>query len=144
MSERITWRAPALLAAGLAAAACGSKATDNSPPASAAPRSAAGSAAAAAPVDGAAGQVVDLAGKATARLGDRVRTLAVGDRVTADDVIETGADGRVVIQLAHNLAKWELGASRQQKVRESILWKVPKQDGNASIVIQDMSAKRLK
>ncbi|MGE5181593.1 MAG: hypothetical protein ACM31C_06010 [Acidobacteriota bacterium] len=84
----------------------------------------------------AAGKVLEVAGKVTVA----GKPLAVGDALKADDVIETGADGRVVVELTHNLAHWELGANKQQKVSDSIAWKLPRDEGNAKVVIQDMSS----
>lgn len=83
-----------------------------------------------------AGKVLEVAGKVT--VGGK--PLAVGQMLAADDVIETGADGHVVIELQHNLAHWELGANKSQKLSESIAWKLPKNEGNAQYTIQDMSA----
>ncbi len=83
-----------------------------------------------------AGKVLEVDGKATVK----GKQLAVGDTLNADDLVETGADGRVVIELTHNLAHWELGPNKSQKVSESIAWKLPRDEGNAKVVIQDMSA----
>jgi hypothetical protein len=83
-----------------------------------------------------AGKVLEVEGKVTVR----GKQLAVGDALKADDPIETGADGRVVVELSHNLARWELGPNKSQKVNESIAWKLPRNDGNSTVVIQDMSA----
>ncbi len=83
-----------------------------------------------------AGKVLEVGGKVTVK-GKQV---AVGDLLKADDVIETGADGRIVVELTHNLAHWELGANKQQKVSDSIAWKLPRDEGNAKVVIQDMSS----
>jgi hypothetical protein len=83
------------------------------------------------------GTVIELDGKVTARHAEAVLTLAVGSPVGADDVIETGADGRVVIELAHNHARWELGANKSQRVRDSIVWKVAANASNTNVTIQD-------
>jgi hypothetical protein len=83
-----------------------------------------------------AGKVLEVAGKATVK----GKQLAVGDLLKAEDQVETGDDGRVVIELTHNLAHWELGPNKSQKVSESIAWKLPRDEGNAKVVIQDMSA----
>ena len=83
-----------------------------------------------------AGKVVEVSGQVTVK-GKHV---AVGDMLKADDVIETGADGRIVVELTHNLAHWELGGNKSQKVSDSIAWKLPRDEGNAKIVIQDMSS----
>ena len=84
----------------------------------------------------AAGKVVEVAGQVTVH----GKPLAVGDTVGADDEIATGADGRAVIVLAHNGARWELGPNKTQKVAASIAWNLPKQDGNAKAVDQDTAA----
>jgi len=83
-----------------------------------------------------AGKVLEVDGKVTVK----GKQLAVGDMLKADDLVETGDSGRVVIELTHNLAHWELGPNKSQKVSESIAWKLPRSEGNAKVVIQDMSA----
>jgi hypothetical protein len=83
------------------------------------------------------GTVVEVDGHVTARQGDAVLALAVGSRVGADATIETGANGRVVIELAPNHARWELGPNKSQRVRDSIAWKVPASASNANVTIQD-------
>jgi hypothetical protein len=82
-----------------------------------------------------AGKVLEVAGAVT--VGGR--QLAVGDALSADDLVDTGSDGRVVIELEHNLAHWELGANKHEKVSDSIAWKLPRDEGNANFVIHDMS-----
>lgn len=84
----------------------------------------------------AAGKVVEVSGVVNVH----GKPLAVGDRVAADDEVETGADGRVVIELAHNAARWELGPNKKEKVSASIAWNLPKNQGNAKAVDQDTSA----
>src|SRR5258706_5489605 len=83
-----------------------------------------------------AGKVVEVSGQVTAK----GKPLAVGDSVAVDDEIETGTDGRAIIELAHNGARWELGPSKKQKVSASIAWNLPKKDGNAKSVDQDTAA----
>jgi hypothetical protein len=73
-----------------------------------------------------AGDVTELGGTVTATRDGATRTLAVGDAVSGDDVIETGADGRVVIQLRHNLVPWTLGAGKKEQVATSLAWKAPR------------------
>ncbi len=75
----------------------------------------------------AAGKVLEAKGTVTVRHGDSVRPLAVGDAVLSDDVVITAADGNVVIELAHNSARWELGPNKQSKVSESIAWNAKKE-----------------
>jgi hypothetical protein len=84
----------------------------------------------------AAGKVLEVSGQVT--VGGK--PLTVGAVVQADDLITTGADGRVTIELTHNLAHWQLGPGKQQKVSESIAWKLPRSEGNAKVVIQDMTS----
>jgi hypothetical protein len=74
----------------------------------------------------AAGKVLEVKGTVSLKHGDATRALAAGDPVEGDDVVITGADGNVVIELAHNSARWELGPNKQQKVNESIAWKAQK------------------
>src|SRR5262245_42692722 len=69
-------------------------------------------------VPGPAGKVVDVSGAVTVHHGDAARPLAKGETIEGDDMIETGADGHVLIELAHNNATWELGSNRKQKVRD--------------------------
>ncbi|MCB9563422.1 MAG: hypothetical protein H6708_23730 [Kofleriaceae bacterium] len=79
----------------------------------------------------AAGDVREVAGAVAAIRGDARRILAVGDEVSGDDVIETGADGQVVIELRHNGARWSLGPSQSRRVAESAAWNAPRQAGGA-------------
>lgn len=88
----------------------------------------------------AAGTIVELAGRVTATRGAETRALARGAEVSGDDVIETGADGHVVILLAHNNARWQLGANKQAKVAGSLAWNAPKQDGPAAQVEEATTA----
>jgi hypothetical protein len=89
-----------------------------------------------------AGKVVEVSGAVTLRHGDVARPLGSGDTVEGDDVIETGADGSVVIELAHNLARWELGANRKAKVRESTAWGLPKKTEGANVEQNSAAAGR--
>jgi hypothetical protein len=83
-----------------------------------------------------AGTVIEVAGAVTVA----AKPLARGDAVAADDVVETGADGTVVIVLAHNNARWELGPNKHVKAAESLAWSQPKSDGLAKHVDQDSAA----
>ena len=82
-----------------------------------------------------AGKVLEVAG--SVKVG--AKQLAVGDPVKTDDVIETGADGNVAIELAHNGARWELGPNQKLRPTESIAWK-QERHGSAAQVDQDTSA----
>jgi len=86
-----------------------------------------------------AGRVIELSGDVTVERGQQLAMLAVGAGVTADDTIDTGAAGRIVIELAKNHARWELTSNHRQKVRDSIAWKLPDNAGNASVVIRDQA-----
>ncbi|MEO6774543.1 MAG: hypothetical protein ABI467_16240 [Kofleriaceae bacterium] len=82
-----------------------------------------------------AGKVLEVSG--SVKVG--ARQLAVGDTVKSDDTIETGADGNVVIELAHNHARWTLGPGHQLRPTESLAW-AQARHGSASAVEQDTSA----
>lgn len=82
-----------------------------------------------------AGKVLEVSG--SVKVG--AKQLAVGDRVNTDDVIETGSDGNVVIELAHNQARWELGPGRKVRPTESLAW-TQERHGSAAAVDQDTSA----
>ena len=82
-----------------------------------------------------AGKVLEVAG--SVKVG--AKQLAVGDPVKTDDLIETGADGNVAIELAHNGARWELGPNQKVRPTESIAWK-QERHGSAAQVDQDTSA----
>ncbi len=73
-----------------------------------------------------AGKVTTLQGVVTATRGAARRTLATGDDVSGDDVIETGADGRVTVLLAHNQVPFSLGPGRRQVVGASPAWSAPR------------------
>jgi hypothetical protein len=73
-----------------------------------------------------AGKVLEVKGAVTVKHGPDTKPLAVGDSVEGEDTVITGADGNVVIELAHNSARWELGANKSQRVRDSIAWNAKK------------------
>lgn len=73
-----------------------------------------------------AGDVTEVSGMVTATRDGKTRPLAVGDVVSGDDVVETGADGRVAIQLRHNLVPWTLGPGKKETVSASLAWKAPR------------------
>ena len=80
------------------------------------------------------GKVVELTGAVTATRGGQPRPLAANAEVRGDDTISTAQDGRVVIVLAHNNARWELGPNRTQLVSQSMAWGLPRQEGGAQTV----------
>ncbi len=86
-----------------------------------------------------AGKVLELTGTVTATRGSEVRTLIQGGEISADDVIDTAAESRVVILVAHNNARWDLGPSRKSKVGESLAWTAAKQVGPAAVVKEETS-----
>ena len=86
-----------------------------------------------------AGKVVELSGTVTATRGTVVRTLAAGGEISSDDVIDTAAESRVVILVAHNNARWDLGPNKHGKVAESLAWTAAKQDRPATAVIEESS-----
>lgn len=88
----------------------------------------------------AVGKVIEVSGTVTVRRADVARPLAKGESVEGDDVVETGADGNVIVELAHNLARWELGPNKKSKVRESAAWSLPKKSGDVAHVQQDTAA----
>ncbi len=76
-----------------------------------------------------AGDVLAVRGEVTARRGDEpARPLAVGDVVSGDDVVETGADGAVEIELHHNHARWALAGNQSKQVSESTAWRAAPRD----------------
>jgi len=83
-----------------------------------------------------AGKVLEVSGVVSVA----GKPLAVGDAVKADDAVETGADGNVVIELAHNQARWELGPNHKVKPSESLAWTAAKKTGSAAQVDQATSA----
>jgi hypothetical protein len=56
----------------------------------------------------------------------------VGDTVSADDVVETGADGAVEIELRHNRARWALAANQSKQVSASTAWRAAPRDPEAT------------
>ena len=85
---------------------------------------------------GPAGSVVDVTGNVTVA----GKPLSKGATVAADDVVDTGSDGHVVIELAHNNARWDLGPGKHEKVSASLAWTLAKNEGTAKPVDQDTSA----
>jgi hypothetical protein len=88
----------------------------------------------------AAGKVIEVKGSVTVKHGGATRPLVAGESVEGSDTVMTGADGNVVIELAHNLVRWELGPGKVQQVNESIAWKAAKSTGPAEHVDQDTAA----
>jgi hypothetical protein len=75
-----------------------------------------------------AGKVVDIEGTVRARPEQgEARALALGDEVRGSDIIETGPEGSVRIELYHNNAQWSLGPDKQRQVSESEAWRLPAQ-----------------
>jgi hypothetical protein len=83
-----------------------------------------------------AGRVLEVAGTVTVA----GRPLARGDTVVATAVIDTGADGSVVIELLHNLARWELGPNKHVRVDESLAWREARRTEPAPEVEHEMSS----
>jgi len=83
-----------------------------------------------------AGTVLEVSGTVTVA----GKPLVQGATVAADDVVDTGADGHVRIELQHNKATWELGPNKHEKVSASLAWSLAKNDGTAKPVDQDTSA----
>jgi hypothetical protein len=74
-----------------------------------------------------AGTVVELDGTITATSVAGTRTLHANDAIGEDETIDTH-EGRVVIVLTHNHARWELGPNHHGRVSESAAWKLALQD----------------
>src|SRR5688500_16649743 len=74
-----------------------------------------------------AGDVREVSGAVTAKRGaEPARTLAVGDVVSGDDVIETAEGASIVIELRHNGARWSLGGGKSTEVARSAAWSAPR------------------
>ncbi|HTJ41249.1 MAG TPA: AgmX/PglI C-terminal domain-containing protein [Kofleriaceae bacterium] len=73
-----------------------------------------------------AGDVTEISGDVHATRDGKPRALAKGDVVSGDDVIATGADGRVTIVLRHNQVPWSLGPNKEKKVGDSAAWAAAK------------------
>ncbi|HTJ41250.1 MAG TPA: AgmX/PglI C-terminal domain-containing protein [Kofleriaceae bacterium] len=73
-----------------------------------------------------AGDVTEIAGDVHATRDGKTRALAKGDVVSGDDVVATGADGRVTIVLRHNQVPWSLGPNKEKKVADSAAWAAAK------------------
>lgn len=86
------------------------------------------------------GTVVEVKGTVSATRSGTTRTLAAGAEVSGDDVIETAADGRVTIVLAHNRATWDLGPGKKEQVSASMAWKLAKAEGPAGSVDETTTA----
>lgn len=72
-----------------------------------------------------AGTVLEVKGSVTVA----GKPLAKGDTVASDAMIDTGADGFVTIELAHNSVRLELGPNKHLRVDQSLAWKAPKATG---------------
>ena len=86
-----------------------------------------------------AGDVTELTGDVHATRDGKARALAKGDVVSGDDVIATGADGRVTIVLRHNQVAWVLGPGVEKKVGDSAAWAAAK-GASAEVATDDKSA----
>jgi hypothetical protein len=73
-----------------------------------------------------AGDVTEVAGDVHATRDGKTRALAKGDVVSGDDLIATGADGRVTIVLRHNQVAWSLGPGKAKKLADSAAWAAAK------------------
>lgn len=73
-----------------------------------------------------AGKVTEVSGEVSAVRGEARRPLALGDTVSGDDVIETGAGGRITIVLDHNQVPLSLGPGRRQAIGGSAAWSAPR------------------
>jgi hypothetical protein len=98
-----------VLASAAGAVACGSGATNGPAVVAGAP----------------AGDVTEISGTVTATRDGTPRPLAAGDVISGDDVIDTGADGRVTITLRHNRVAWTLGPGKKEQVGASLAWRAP-------------------
>jgi hypothetical protein len=83
-----------------------------------------------------AGRVLEVSGTVTVA----GRPLAQNDTVVATSVIDTGADGNVVIELLHNLARWELGPNKHVRVDASLAWREVRRTEPAPEVEHEMSS----
>ncbi|CAN5412728.1 hypothetical protein BH11MYX1_BH11MYX1_26900 [soil metagenome] len=83
-----------------------------------------------------AGKVLEVTG--AVKVG--ATPLAVGTTVKTDDVIETGMDGNVVIELAHNRARWELGPNNKKKPTESLACTAAQAEDSAVLTAEQTSA----
>jgi hypothetical protein len=76
--------------------------------------------------DEVAGKVVNVAGAVSAERSGKTRVLTVGAPVYGGDTIVTGDDGSITIELAHNQARWSLGAGKKRQLNESVAWNAPR------------------
>jgi len=90
----------------------------------------------------AAGTVVGVQGSVSASRAGATRTLKARDQVWPDDVIDTGADGSISIELAHNNALWSLEPGIKARVDESPAWKLDKQAASRPVDHATSSAGR--
>jgi hypothetical protein len=87
-----------------------------------------------------AGRVLEVSGSVAATRDGKTRTLGVGAEVFGNDIIDTSADGSVVIELAHNNARWSVEGGQKSRVDESVAWGLAKQDKPAKVVDHATSA----
>ena len=81
-----------------------------------------------------AGTVVEIANVVTATRDGKTRTLAQGDAVTEDDVIDTGDTGSVTIEFAHNRVRWALERHNHKRVVDSVAWTAPRDEHEVATV----------
>ena len=83
-------------------------------------------------VAGPAGSVLKVTGSATAtQEGKQSRALVNKDVIYRDDTIATGPASSLVIEIAHNNARWEIGAGYVGRVDQSLSWRAKRQSVSA-------------
>ncbi|MGN6104184.1 MAG: hypothetical protein ACTHU0_03700 [Kofleriaceae bacterium] len=87
-----------------------------------------------------AGTVVQVSGTVVATREGKPRDLVSGGVVYGDDEIATSSDGSVVIELAHNGARWSLEGDARARVDRSAAWGLARQAGATKAVDHATSA----
>lgn len=87
-----------------------------------------------------AGTVVQVSGTVVATREGKPRDLVSGGVVYGDDEIATSSDGSVVIELAHNGARWSLEGDARARVDRSAAWGLARQAGTTKAVDHATSA----
>ncbi|MBP6628112.1 MAG: hypothetical protein KA297_01700 [Kofleriaceae bacterium] len=72
------------------------------------------------------GQVEAVTGSVRVVRAGQERPVRVGEPISGDDEVHTGADGHIAVVLWHNQVTWQVGPGQRRVVGESLAWRAPR------------------
>ena len=69
------------------------------------------------------GQVEAVTGSVRVVRAGQERPVRVGEPISGDDEVHTGADGHIAVVLWHNQVTWQVGPGQRRVVGESLAWR---------------------